>query len=113
MAKYIRWFAGILFLSVAIFLIFSYLKDTITIKLTLLLVICFTLSLVRILRGPTPADRAVATDILGIFIIGVCAIMAIYTERDWYIDIAIAWALQSFIGILALAKFLEGKRFDD
>jgi multicomponent Na+:H+ antiporter subunit F len=67
----------------------------------------------RILRGPTPADRSVATDILGILVIGFCAIMAIYTAKDWYIDIAIAWALQSFIGTLALAKFLEGRHFDD
>ena len=26
-----------------------------------------------------------------------------------YVDIGIAWALQSFIGSLALAKYLEGK----
>ena len=67
----------------------------------------------RILRGPTPSDRAAALDILGILIIGFCAILGIPTGRDWYIDIAIAWALQSFISILALGKYLEGKRFDE
>jgi len=39
--------------------------------------------------------------------------MGISTGRSWYIDIAIAWALQSFIATLALAKFLEGKSLDD
>ncbi|NQT75536.1 MAG: cation:proton antiporter [Candidatus Omnitrophica bacterium] len=71
------------------------------------------LCLYRILRGPTSADRAVTIDMLGILIVGFCAILGISTGRSWYIDIAIAWALQSFIATLALAKFLEGKSFDD
>lgn len=71
------------------------------------------LCLYRIWRGPTSADRIVALDILGILIIGLCAILSISTGRGWYMDIGIAWALQSFISILALAKYLEGKGFDE
>jgi len=71
------------------------------------------LCLYRVLRGPTAPDRAVAIDMLGILIVGFCAILSIPTGRDWYIDIGIAWALQSFIGIMALAKYLEGKDFDE
>jgi len=67
----------------------------------------------RILLGPTPSDRIAALDIFGILILGFCAILGITTGRDWYIDIGIAWALQSFISILALGKYLEGKHFDD
>ncbi|TRZ96285.1 cation:proton antiporter [bacterium] len=75
--------------------------------------ICFGFCLFRLMRGPTPADRAVAVDTLGILIVGFCAVLSISTGRDWYIDIAIAWALQSFIGALALAKYLEGRGFDE
>lgn len=67
----------------------------------------------RILKGPTPADRAVAIDILGILVLGFCAVLGIPTGRDWYIDIGIAWALQSFISTLALAKYFEGRNFDE
>jgi multicomponent Na+:H+ antiporter subunit F len=63
----------------------------------------------RISRGPTAADRIVAVDIFGILIVGFCAILSISTGRSWYIDIGIAWALQSFISTLALSKYLEGK----
>lgn len=66
----------------------------------------------RISRGPSAADRIVAVDIFGILIVGFCAILSISTGRSWYIDIGIAWALQSFIGSLALAKYLEGKSLD-
>jgi multicomponent Na+:H+ antiporter subunit F len=74
---------------------------------------CALFCLWRILKGPTAADRAVAIDILGILVLGFCAILGIPTGRDWYIDIGIAWALQSFISTLALAKYLEGRNFDE
>ncbi|MFH1577744.1 MAG: cation:proton antiporter [Candidatus Omnitrophota bacterium] len=77
------------------------------------LLLCGLFCLWRILRGPTPADRVVALDILGILILGFCAILGIATGRNWYIDIGIAWALQSFISTLALAKYLEGRSFDE
>ncbi|MBN2183098.1 MAG: hypothetical protein JW715_14395 [Sedimentisphaerales bacterium] len=54
-----------------------------------------------------------AIDILGIVIVGFCAILGMETGKDFYLNIALAWALLSFIGTLALAKFLEGRDFDD
>ena len=78
-----------------------------------ILFFCALFCLWRIAKGPTSADRAVAIDILGILVLGFCAILGIPTGRDWYIDIGIAWALQSFISTLALAKYLEGRNFDE
>lgn len=82
-------------------------------RVFLILLFCCIFCLFRILRGPTAADRVVAIDILGILIVGFCAVLGIATGRNWYIDIGIAWALQSFIGTLALAKYLEGRDFDE
>lgn len=78
-----------------------------------LLVLGAVLCLVRVALGTTAGDRIVAIDILGILIVGLCAIMALTTGRSWYLDIGIVWALQSFIGSLALAKRLEGRGYDD
>ena len=69
--------------------------------------------LFRVYRGPTAPDRIVAIDILGILIVGLCGLLSISTGRSWYIDIGIAWALQSFISTLALSKYLEGRKFDE
>ena len=71
------------------------------------------LCLYRIGRGPTASDRTVAIDILGIIVVGFCGILSLVTGRDFYLNIALAWALLSFIGTIALAKFLEGRNFDD
>jgi multicomponent Na+:H+ antiporter subunit F len=46
-------------------------------------------------------------------IVGLCALLTICTNRSWYLDIGIAWALQSFISTLALSKYLEGRSFDE
>jgi multicomponent Na+:H+ antiporter subunit F len=77
------------------------------------LLICCFLCLYRIGRGPSAPDRTVAIDILGIVVVGFCAIMSLVTGKDYYLNIALAWALLSFIGTIALAKFLEGRGFDE
>ena len=77
------------------------------------LFICCFLCLYRIGRGPSASDRTVAIDILGIVIVGFCAILGMVTGKDYYLNIGLAWALLSFIGTIALAKFLEGKSFDE
>ena len=77
------------------------------------LFICCFLCLYRIGRGPSAPDRTVAIDILGIVIVGFCALLALATGKDFYLNVGIAWALLSFIGTIVLAKFLEGRSFDD
>ena len=76
------------------------------------LIFCSLLCLYRIGRGPTAPDRTVAIDILGTLVVGFCCIMAVMTGKGFYMNIAIAWALISFVGTLALAKYLEGRTYD-
>ena len=118
--KRLRWLLGsvviVILLGVALFYQFPSLiewQSPLLRRCFSVLLLCALFCLWRILRGPTPADRAVAIDIFGILILGFCAILGIPTGRDWYIDIGIAWALQSFISTLALAKYLEGRNFDE
>lgn len=118
--KRLRWFLGLAAIAILLWVALFYDFPSLVEWQSMLLKRCFTIlflcalfCLWRILRGPTPADRAVAIDIFGILILGFCAILGIPTGRDWYIDIGIAWALQSFISTLALAKYLEGRNFDE
>ena len=80
---------------------------------TTVLVIASFLCLYRIGKGPTAPDRIVAIDILGTLIVGFCVVLALATGQDFYMNVAIAWALLSFIGTLALAKHLEGRGFHE
>ena len=78
-----------------------------------ILVAASYMCLYRIGCGPTAPDRTVAIDILGVLLVGFCALLSILTGRDFYMSVAIAWALLSFIGTIALAKYLEGMGFDE
>ena len=69
--------------------------------------------LFRIIRGPTIADRMVGIDIFGILVVGICALLVIITGRKFLIDIAITWAILSFIATLTLAKYLAGKKLNE
>ena len=74
---------------------------------------CCGMCLYRIGCGPTSPDRMVGIDILGTVVVGFCALMSITTGKEFYMNVAVVWALLSFIGTLALAKHLEGKGFDE
>ncbi len=82
-------------------------------KALFIILLAAFMCLFRVLRGPTAADRIVAVDIFGLMLVGVSAILTVVTGRSWYIDIGIAWALQAFVMILVLSKYLEGKGFDE
>jgi len=69
--------------------------------------------LYRVIKGPTVADRMVSIDIFGILVVGICAILAIITDRMFLLDIGIAWIILSFIGTLTLAKYLGGKKLNE
>jgi len=77
------------------------------------LLLAFFLCLWRIAAGPTAPDRTVAIDILGTLIVGFTCIYAVLQGKEFYMNVAIAWALLSFIGTVALAKYLEGRNFDE
>lgn len=118
--KKIRWLAGLGVIAAVLVFIVAYpipsllkWQSPFLTHCFFILAFCFLLCMIRVVIGPTAADRAVAVDTLGILIVGFCAILSLPTGRDWYFDIAIAWALQSFIGALAIAKHLEGKGFDE
>ena len=116
----ITWFIGMLSIAGVLLLIIFYPAQSLLrwqsdflAQCFFVLMMCFALCLLRVVAGPSTADRAAALNSLSTLVVGFCAILSIPTGRDWYIDVAIAWALQSFIGMLAIAKNLEGKGFDE
>lgn len=73
------------------------------------LLVCSAMCLYRIARGPTAPDRMVAIDILGTVVVGFVAILTAVSGKEYLLNVAIVWALVSFVGTLALAKYLMGR----
>jgi multicomponent Na+:H+ antiporter subunit F len=46
-------------------------------------------------------------------VIGFCVFATVFVPRRFLMDIALSWAILGFVGTLALAKYLEGKQFDE
>lgn len=65
------------------------------------------LTVIRLVRGPSRADRVVALDLLTILAIALIACLAVATGSDALLDVAIALALVAFLGTVALAKAIE------
>lgn len=80
-------------------------------SILLLLFITVILAAVRIIKGPTAPDRVVGLDTVNTaVIVGMVIFGAAYREVI-YIDVAVVYALLSFISTLFIAKYLEGGRF--
>lgn len=68
----------------------------------------FTLfSLLRIGLGPTVADRVVGLDTLNTMVVASMIVLGAAFDQIIYIDVAIIYALLSFVGTLYVARYVE------
>ncbi|WNY27744.1 monovalent cation/H+ antiporter complex subunit F [Methanolapillus ohkumae] len=61
----------------------------------------------RVFVGPTIVDRVAAADAIGNTIVIILAIYAFAQDSQFLIDISLLLALISFIGTLAVAKYID------
>jgi multicomponent Na+:H+ antiporter subunit F len=73
--------------------------------------LCMILALFRVLRGPTAPDRVVGVDTINTMVVVGMVMFGIAYQEVIYIDVAIVYALLSFISTLFIAKYLEGGEF--
>lgn len=65
------------------------------------------LCLLRMLKGPSAPDRAVAVDTMATITTALLVLLAFSFERYVYLDVALVYAVLTFIGSVAVARFLE------
>lgn len=63
------------------------------------------IAIIRVVIGPTLADRILALDLLTVIAMGFVAAIAIRTGLMIYLDIAISLALLGFVATVALARY--------
>ena len=64
---------------------------------------------VRLAIGPTRPDRVVALDTINTLLIGAMIVSAVYLGQTIFIDVAIVYALLSFLGTVAISKYIGGE----
>lgn len=69
--------------------------------------VAFLLALYRFIKGPKAGDRIVAFDTLTIITITGIVLSALVERRGIYLDVALVYALLSFLGVIVVARYLE------
>ena len=81
---------------------------TLWITVATLLAALIVLSLVRLVKGPTTPDRVVAMDAVNTLVVAGMIVLGIVYQQIIFIDVAIVYALLSFVGTLYIARQLGG-----
>lgn len=71
--------------------------------------VAFCVAFIRLLIGPSLADRVVALDVMATITASLICLYAILEERSVFIDAAMVLALILFLGTIAFAYYLEKK----
>ena len=78
----------------------------VTLIALVLLGLALLLSAVRVIIGPTLADRVLALDLMTVVAMGFVVAIAIRTGLTLYLDIAISLALLGFLATIAFARYM-------
>ena len=74
---------------------------------TIALLITMALALVRALLGPSVYDRVLAVNMAGTKTVLLLAVITFLFDRPDFLDLALAYALINFIGVLAVLEFFR------
>ena len=74
----------------------------------LFMMVGVSLAAIRFVKGPTAGDRSVALDTLTTIMVAALVLLAFIFDRYIYLDVALVYGVLGFIGVIVLARFLEG-----
>ena len=73
-----------------------------------LLALSIALAVVRVWRGPTAGNSAVAGDLIFFAFIGAVAVVGVVLSIDAVMDVILISALLGFLSVLSLARLMRG-----
>ena len=76
---------------------------------TIALLITMALALLRALLGPTVYDRVLSVNMFGTKTVLLLSVIAFLFGRPDFLDLALAYALINFIGVLAVLEFFRSR----
>lgn len=75
-----------------------------------LLSLAMFLAIIRLLRGPSAADRIIALDLLAVVIVGFISSLSVIYDQPIYLDVATSLTVIAFIGTVAFSRLLLRSR---
>lgn len=71
------------------------------------IMVTMVLALIRSIVGPTLYDRILAVNMFGTKTVLMLAVLGFLMGRPEFLDIALAYALINFIGVIAMLKYFK------
>ena len=65
-------------------------------------------SLLRAIRGPRIADRIMGINMTGSLTTAAIAVLAVYLEQSWLLDVCLIYCMISFLAVIVLTKVYMG-----
>jgi len=73
------------------------------------ILVTMALALVRALLGPSVYDRVLAVNVFGTKTVLLLSVITFLYGRPDFLDLALAYALINFIGVLAVLKYFQNR----
>ncbi len=73
-----------------------------------LLALGMIFSIIRFINGPTAGDRTVALDTMTTQMVAGLVLLSAVFDRFIYVDVALIYGVLGFIGVIVIARYLEG-----
>ncbi|MGI8774019.1 MAG: monovalent cation/H+ antiporter complex subunit F [Actinomycetota bacterium] len=70
----------------------------------------FLLALIRVVIGPSIADRAMATDVCLFSVVTSIALIAVRTGTESFLDVVLVASLLGFLATISLARLVKKDR---
>ncbi len=74
---------------------------------TVLIVLGLLCAFLRLIKGPSFPDRVVSVDVITILAVAVAGLLAVSSNHQYYVDVAIALSLVAFLATVAFAWYVD------
>ena len=72
-----------------------------------LFALTIVIALIRIIKGPSMPDRAVALDMIGVNLISMIAVISIVLKTKAFLEAILILGILAFISTIAISKYVE------
>lgn len=73
----------------------------------IIILLAIMLTLYRFIKGPSAPDRLVAFDVMTVSSLALIGLIAKFSSRIIYLDVAIVYGLLSFLGVIIVSRYFE------
>lgn len=81
-------------------------REAVLMGTAIAMAVLILMALVRAIIGPRFTDRIVAVNLINTLVVALIALMSVWLEEDFLVDVALVYALLSFLTVVVLSRLV-------